>query len=168
MKNLLLYLLLIFTCYSCCPKEYDELNSDELSWLPYEMGDTLYFKSNLGNTDKWVVTEKKSQELSYGKGHTKCVKSYYKGSFFTLLNIKDSTGYELAVLRDSETRRILMSFRNTGSVALGYDLFTNDTLMIEGSKYLKSISGIHSYVFKKKIGLHKYYLLDSVEVYEKF
>jgi hypothetical protein len=169
MKTQLLFLFIVFTCYSCCPKEYDELNKDELSWLPYEVGDTLYFKSNLGNIDKWVVKERKSQELSYGEGHTRCAMVYYKASFYTVFCIKDSIDYEFALVRDAKQGNFLFSIESNtpGDIPLGHKVLTSDTLKIVGGEYLNSISKIESYFFQKEVGLIKYVLEDSIEIYEK-
>jgi hypothetical protein len=167
MKTPLLFLFIVLTCYSCCPKEYDELNKDELSWLPYEVGDTLYFKSNLGNIDKWVVTEKKSQELSYGEGHTRCAMVYYKGIFFTVFCMRDSIDYEFALMRNSKERNISLTFGKKGGTAYLYDVSNSGTLSINAGMYLENITGISSYFFEKESGLTKYYINDSIEVYEK-
>lgn len=117
--------------------------------------------------DKWVVTEKEYNELSYGEGHTRCAMVYYKGFFFTLQSIKDSLNYEFALMRYSRTRNTSLTFGEKNGTGYLFDVSKMDTLSIDAGFYLESISGINTYYFEKGIGLNKYILRDSTEIYEK-
>jgi hypothetical protein len=164
MKNLLLYLLLIFTCYSCCPKEYDELNKDELSWLPYEVGDTLYFKSNLGNTDKWVVRKRDLYEVSYGEGHTNCINIHYHALHFDIYYEREQLTFEMGIQRDKKNGDPIIYVEPPGYISQVKYISVSDSIVFETEPHL---SGIITYTIKKGFGLNKYVLKDSVEVYEK-
>lgn len=169
--------ILIFFMTSCfvdlCPKECDQFTTEELSWLPYKLGDTLKFRSNLGNEETWIITNQKKKETNYGEltgleiGGKNCHLTYYYSSYVELYREKDSTTYETLLSK-------IEDFNNNGGyvVQLKMENYYNEKVdnsmeIIELPKY-GQIREIDSVKFKKNIGLFTYKLKDSNEIYEKY
>ncbi|TGD59886.1 hypothetical protein [Flavobacterium humi] len=87
MKHLPL-LLLLFCLGSCCNKM--ELTEEEKNWCPYEEGQTLIFKSNLGNLDTLQVD---SRVENYTNPGCNCVEVSFEQLHYIelVLSLKSNT-----------------------------------------------------------------------------
>src|SRR4051812_37185603 len=64
-----IFLLIIFTsCKKSCGDEDGLLTADELSWLPYNGGETRIFKSNSNKFDTLLVSPKETYHTPVSHG----------------------------------------------------------------------------------------------------
>lgn len=161
--------MFLFSCK--CDKEYNQFTSEELSWVPYEIGDTLKFRSNLKNEEKWVITNKEIVESNYGYlsgmsiGSKECHLTYYSYYSFDIYRMKDSTNHKISLTKndiiEQENHISTLNFYKNHSKESLNNIETTELTEYGQTQNLITIQ------FKKAIGLFSYKIKDSDEIYEK-
>ena len=137
-----LYLFLTILFFACCKKKdniYYNLTADDLTWLVYNKGDTVLFKSNTGKIDTFICTNADVRSYSTTSTEGRCRhKTNYEESWAKIQNISNDTSIEYNSIRiEKSSANLDISIIVDGFIGSGNPYYVPllPNLVINGTTY---------------------------------